>query len=217
MQKYQPSYEPLSDTLKRLMSHGLTETDAKLDICLALRDRKKKIEIHATIMLVDSAGRTIATSAGRPIIDPRFARSLRFVGPIDVQIVIPRDLAPDHIDWENSGLLKPVPCGFGLFAIITRLELLIKDVIREWRLTTPATQESTAPAPATNDVVTRAISFLKKELTDNRELRPKDVKPLLQEKKLSLGPKQFRCAWKTAREALKLGPTRAGRDRKSSL
>ena len=108
MQKYQPNYEPLSDTLKRLMSHGLTETEAKLDICLALRDRERKIEVLATIRLVNSAGRTIATSAGRPIIDPRIRkRTARFVGPIDVQIVIPRDLAPDHLDWENSRLLKP--------------------------------------------------------------------------------------------------------------
>jgi hypothetical protein len=196
------------------MSHGLTETEAKLDICRALPDGRIKLRITRT--LVDSSGRKIATSAGRPIIDPRFARSARFVGPIDVQIVIPRGLTPDHYDWENSRLLKPVPCGFGLFAIITRLELLIKDVKREWRLTTPAAQESTAPAPAKNDVVTRATSFLKKKLTDNRELRPKDVKPLLQEKELSLGPKQFRRAWMTAREDLELGRTKSGRDKKSS-
>jgi hypothetical protein len=215
MQKYEPNYETVSDTLKRLMSHGLTETEAKLDICRALPDRKIKLRISST--LVDSSGRTIATYAGRPIIDPRFARSARFVGPIDVQIVIPRDLAPDHLDWENSRLLKPVPCGFGLFAIITRLELLIKDVKREWRLTTPAAQESTSPAPAKNDVVTRAISFLKKLLTDNRELRPINVKPLLQEENLKLGPKQFKQAWMTARKDLELGPTKSGRDKKPSL
>jgi hypothetical protein len=216
MQKYQPSYEPLSDTLKRLMSHGLTETNAKLDICLALRDRKRKIEVLATIRLVDSAGRTIATFAGRPIIDPRFQRDARFVGPIDVQIVIPRDLAPDHIDWENSGLLKPVPCGGGLFAIITRLELLIENVKREWRLTTPAAQESTAPAPATNGAVTRAISFFKKQLKDDPDLRPVDLKPLLPKHNLALGRRQLRDAWMFARRELELKPTKPGRPKKST-
>ena len=134
------------------------------------------------------------------------------MGPIDVQIVIPRDLAPDDLDWENSRLLKPLPCGFGLFAKITRLELLIKDVIEEWRPTTPAA----APTPAKNNVVARAITFFITLLTANPDLRPKDVKPLLLEKKLLLGSKQFSFAWKTAREALGLKPTRPGRDRKSS-
>ena len=216
MQKYQPSYEPLSDTLKRLMSHGLTETEAKLDICLALRDRKRRIGLQATIRLVDSAGRTIVTSTGVPITDPRIARTLRFVDPIDVQIVIPRDLAPDHLDWENSRPLKPWPCRSGLFAIITRLELLIERVKWEWRLTTPAAQESTAPAPATNGAVTRAISFFKKQLTDDPELRPVDLKPLLPKHNLILGSRQCRDAWMFARRELKLERTKPGRPKKSS-
>ena len=207
MQKYQPDYEPLSDTLKRLMSHGLTETEAKLDICLALRDRKKiKPRISGTIV----------TSTGVPITDPRIARTLRFVDPIDVQIVIPRDLTPDHLDWENSRPLKPWPCRSGLFAIITRLELLIERVKWEWRLTTPAAQESTAPAPATNGAVTRAISFFKKQLTDDPELRPVDLKPLLPKHNLILGSRQCRDAWMFARRELKLERTKPGRPKKSS-
>jgi hypothetical protein len=220
MQKYEPSYEPVFDTLKRLMSHGLPETEAKLDICLALRDRKKKIELQISRTLVDSTGRTIAVSAaGKPIIDPQLARSVRFVGPIDVQIVVPRDLTPDDLDWENSRPLKPWPCEprrFGLFAIITRLELATKDVKWVWRLTMPAAQESTPPAPATNDVVTRVTRWLIEKLKDDPDLRPVDLKPLLLKEGFVLRPKQFSRAWKTAREVRNLGRTKAGARRKSS-
>ena len=61
MQKYQPNYEPLSDMLKRRMSHGLTETEAKLDICRALPDGR----IH-----LQSPGRLSIPPAGRLLLPP---------------------------------------------------------------------------------------------------------------------------------------------------
>jgi hypothetical protein len=43
---YTPDWEPLADALKRVMATGIGESEAKLDLCRAIGDRKIDIRVR---------------------------------------------------------------------------------------------------------------------------------------------------------------------------
>jgi hypothetical protein len=81
---YTPDWEALADVLQRVKSTGLTEDEARRDICFALSDQKIRVQVRIADTEAGMRGET--RSAG---------------------IVAPRDLAPDDFDWVLSHPLKP--------------------------------------------------------------------------------------------------------------
>jgi len=79
---YVPDWVPLSDALNLVMAAGLSETEAKLDLCHAMADGK--------IKFVFAALRAEAIESKQVI---------PFVG---TRVNIPRDLRPGDLDWRKS-------------------------------------------------------------------------------------------------------------------
>jgi hypothetical protein len=81
---YVPDWEPLADALKRVMAAGISEDQAKPDLCNAVADRK--ICVRVTL-----ARRGQVFSGGN--------------------VGVPSHLAPTDFDWELSRPLRPWPIG----------------------------------------------------------------------------------------------------------
>jgi hypothetical protein len=134
-----------------------------------------------------------------------------------LRLSIPRDLQPGDLDFENSSTRRPwVYPGF--LVHLSGLELATKDVDRELcrdrERPTHRPPDATAPAKMAGEK-TRATKLLVTWLTADREMRPKEAKPLLFEQNLSLGPGQFRDVWRKARVQANLPPrAKPGRDKK---
>ncbi len=79
---YVPDWVPLSDALSRVMAAGLSETEAKLDICHAMADGKIRF-VFAPLQ-----AEIIQTKQVLP-----------FVG---TSVNIPRNLRPGDLDWRKS-------------------------------------------------------------------------------------------------------------------
>ena len=85
---YTPDWEPIADALKRVMATGVSEDEAKTDLCRAVADRKIKIQVR------------IAQNDGR--------RGQVFSGP---NVEVPVHLSPNDLDWSRSCPLKPWSIG----------------------------------------------------------------------------------------------------------
>jgi hypothetical protein len=86
---YVPDFEPIADALTRVMETGVSEDEAKTDLCSAVADRNIKVQVR------------IAPN------DDRFAGE---VFP-DRNVKVPRHLNPNDLDWSRSCPLKPWPIG----------------------------------------------------------------------------------------------------------
>jgi hypothetical protein len=85
--------EPLADAFKRVMASGLSEDQAKMDICGAVADGKINVRVRVSIAATDNAMR------GRV-----FYSSHR-------NVAVPLHLDPKDLDWVQSRPLKPWPIG----------------------------------------------------------------------------------------------------------
>src|SRR5262245_20359772 len=82
-------WEPLADALKRIMATGVTENEAKADLCHALADRK--IDVRVRIAKGDSARGGQVFSDGN--------------------VGVPEHLNPADFDWEQSRPTARWPIG----------------------------------------------------------------------------------------------------------
>jgi hypothetical protein len=82
---YTPVWEPLADALKRVMATGISEDEAKIDLCRAVADRK--IDLRVRIAASDDAMRGRVFSDGN--------------------VGVPPHLAPRELDWVQSRPLNP--------------------------------------------------------------------------------------------------------------
>jgi hypothetical protein len=85
---YTPDWEPLADALKRVMTTGVAENEAKTDLCRAVADRK--INVRVRIAASDSMGGQFFS---------------------DGNVGVPRHLNPDDFDWTRSRPLRPWSIG----------------------------------------------------------------------------------------------------------
>jgi hypothetical protein len=84
---YTPDWEPIADALRRVMATGVSEDEAKLDLCRAMADRKIDVQVR------------IAQNADS-------FRGKAFSGR---NVEVPRHPSPDDFDWSRSCPLKPWP------------------------------------------------------------------------------------------------------------
>jgi hypothetical protein len=113
---YEPARLTLSEALQMLAASGLTEAEAKADVCRALREGK--IRLKPVLERVTFHGATV---------DPETMRQMIFQDRNRFRLLIPTNLAPSDIDWKKSRPKKPWPYGEGYFAHIARLELSAND------------------------------------------------------------------------------------------
>jgi hypothetical protein len=81
---YTPDWEPLADALKRVMATGVSEDQAKTDLCWAVADRKIAVRV-------------------------RIAGSDRIFSGDNVDV--PRHLRPGDLDWVRSRPFAQWPIG----------------------------------------------------------------------------------------------------------
>lgn len=81
---YTPDWEPLADALKRVMATGVSEEQAKTDLCRAIADRKIAVRV-------------------------RIARRDRVFSGDNVDV--PRHLRPGDLDWIQSRPFAQWPIG----------------------------------------------------------------------------------------------------------
>jgi hypothetical protein len=86
---YVPEWEPLADALTRVMTSGVNEQQAKIEICQAIADKKIDIRVEIEKAAPDVGGKTLS---GR-------------------NIDVPPRLHPDDFDWVQSRPLKPGETG----------------------------------------------------------------------------------------------------------
>ncbi len=86
---YIPDWQTLSDVLKQVMACGVTEDEAKTDLCRAIADRK--IDVRVRIGASDHGMRGQVFSKDN--------------------VDVPAHLGPDDLDWVQSHPLKPWPIG----------------------------------------------------------------------------------------------------------
>jgi hypothetical protein len=203
---YTPDWEALADVLQRVKSTGLTEDEARRDVCLALSDQKIRVQVRIADTEAGMRGET--RSAG---------------------IVVPRDLAPDDFDWVLSRPLKPWLIGpasvaehyFSVSGTESRRIALIKlfraDVTNvlcggerannnfEKKPTTTAAQESAA------------IKALASHLKTNPDLKRATALTWCKENGFAVTGRGFQArVWPQARKDADLDPIAApGRKRKS--
>jgi hypothetical protein len=87
---YVPVFEPLADALKRVLAAtGVTEAEAKTDLCRAMADRKINVQVR-----IARSGRSMAGGV--------------FSGG---NVGVPRHLGPGDLDWVQSRPLRPWSIG----------------------------------------------------------------------------------------------------------
>jgi hypothetical protein len=86
---YTPKWEPLADALKRVVATGVTEAEAKTDLCRAMADQKINVRVR------------IAASG-------RFMAGRVFSGG---NVGVPSHLDPRDLDWMQSSPLRPWKIG----------------------------------------------------------------------------------------------------------
>lgn len=144
---YDPDWLSLLEARERLTARGAAQAEAETAICLALRDRKFRLQW--TIEKVTYA-RTGAT------LDPTHVRALEFTEGSKLRLAIPANLKRADIDWDNSRLLRPQPYGpwqHQLLAHVAKLMISRVDFEREFlpKTTLPpveakgAAREETSP------------------------------------------------------------------------
>lgn len=86
---YTSDWEPLADALKRVMTTGASEEEAKTDLCRAMADRK--IDVRVRIAASDYGMRGKVLSDGN--------------------VGVPRHLRPGDLDWAQSRPFGQWPIG----------------------------------------------------------------------------------------------------------
>jgi hypothetical protein len=86
---YTPDWEPLADALKRVIATGVSEDEAKMDLCRAVADRK--IDVRVKISASDYGMRGQVFSDGN--------------------VDVPPHLRPSDLDWAQSRPLAEWPIG----------------------------------------------------------------------------------------------------------
>jgi hypothetical protein len=86
---YTPDWEPLADALKRVMATGVSEDEAKTDLCRAVADRK--IDVRVSIAASDYGMRGRVFSDGN--------------------VRVPPHLRPGDLDWARSRPFGQWPIG----------------------------------------------------------------------------------------------------------
>jgi hypothetical protein len=223
---YIPNWESLAETLTRLMTAGLSMSEAQRDICRALADRK--IRFRPT-------DNKIETRTGSAV-DPRLPGILSFRRGERPSLLVPRDLSPDDIDWEKSRPKKPWRDNNGFLVQIGKLEVSTKDVMRVlYRKASSVSPIQSLPADPAEKVVdepvaavapkkkttaadeARAVKALEAQLEINKHLSAKAARDYCESMGIRLGDRPFRRAWRKARGRKNLPLTaRPGRPRKSS-
>jgi hypothetical protein len=118
--RYVPDWERLPDAVDRIMASGMKESEAKLDLCRAISDRKIKVRFR------------VAKEEGSELSFETVEGTVRKGRDVD----IPSHLTPRDFDWPRSRPLKPwrdIRGGFDSFATEWRLdwiEVFRADVTR---------------------------------------------------------------------------------------
>jgi hypothetical protein len=86
---YLPNWEPLADALKRVMATGVSEDEAKSDLCHAVADRKIDVRVRIAASDYRMGGRVFAGG----------------------NVGVPRHLRPDDLDWLQSRPFAQWPIG----------------------------------------------------------------------------------------------------------
>jgi hypothetical protein len=86
---YTPDWEPLADALKRVRATGVSEDEAKTDLCRAVADRR--IDVRVTIAATDYGMRGKVFSDGN--------------------VGVPAHLKPGDLDWVQSRPFAQWPIG----------------------------------------------------------------------------------------------------------
>lgn len=182
---YTPDWESLAHALERAMATGITEDQAKRDLCLAVAD--KKIEVRVTIAASDH-------SAGGEVF-------------WDGNIRVPPHLNPDDFDWKSSRPRRPWSIGPRLgqhYSWISGWKSRPIDLIE---LSTGEVQSifsSSAKANTAESALTTGVSareWLAQEMRASPEVRPKskgDYLRLAQKKFRGLREREFERAWTDA-------------------
>jgi hypothetical protein len=113
--RYIPDWERLLDAVERVMASGMKESEAKLDLCRAMSDRKIKMRF------------LVAKEEGLGSLEI-VAGTVRQGSDVD----IPSHLDPRDFDWLQSRPLKPwrdIRGGFSVLATDWRLEWI--EVFRD--------------------------------------------------------------------------------------
>jgi hypothetical protein len=207
---YTPDWEPIADALKRVMTIGVSEDEAKLDLCRAMADRKIKVKVRIAQNADSFRGETF---------------SGRNVG-------VPHHLSPDDFDWSRSCPLNPWPIGpVGPqhYTWIERwkdrpvdlIEVLTIDVLRilcgglDKDTDKQGTRQTTV---TTADQQTKATHALASHLRGNPSLKREDAATWCETQGFTLSGRSFQNqVWPNARE--KAGLQRrapSGRKNKSS-
>jgi hypothetical protein len=82
---YTPDWEPIADALRRVMGTGLSENEAKADLCHAMADKKIGVRVRVAASAPDMRGRVF--SGGN--------------------VGVPTHINSGDLDWVHSRPLKP--------------------------------------------------------------------------------------------------------------
>ncbi len=190
--RYTPDWEPLADALTRVIATGLTEDEAKTDICSAMADQKVNVRAK-----VDENERGL----------PRRFFEGRHVG-------VPPDLMPGDLDWAHSrphGLWGIGPVGPGSYTNpywtwklrrIDRVELATADILGIF-----GAAKSKFTGGGTDDDREGATVLLRDLFLKNPSLIKKDALEQCQERYPRLSERTFNAyVWGKGRELANLPP-----------
>jgi hypothetical protein len=210
---YTPDWEPIAGSLKRVMGAGLSENEAKTDLCYATADKRIDVRVRIAACVPDMHGKIF--SGGN--------------------VGVPAHLNPVDLDWVQSRPLKPWSIGPKLgqhYSWITGwkerpidlIELSVRDVtnvlcIDEGVRENAASEKQKQEAKATNALA----EYLKKHPESERDLVTRDdAENWCKERGFSITRRGFQQrVWPDARHKAGLPPTasqgrKRGRARESS-
>lgn len=186
---YTPDQEPIADALKRVSATGVSEDEAKIDLCHAMADRKINVRVR------------IAQS------DNRFKGQV-FSGP---NVKIPVDLKPGDLDWSRSCPLQPWsigPVGPQRYSWIgdwekrpiDLIEVSTSDVSRIFGLGSDKGKTGSRRTTMVNQE-TNAIHALALHLRENPNLKREEAISWCKKRGLTLSARGFQNrVWPAARE-----------------
>jgi hypothetical protein len=206
---YTPDWEPLADALKRVMAIGVSEDEAKRDLCRAVADQKIRVRIRIAAWNRVRGGELFSGGNVRQ----------------------PAHLVPDDFDWVRSYPRSPWPIGprwgerrnrewVGGWGprVIALIELSTTDVIEVVCNADISAREPIGKQSATVKRETEATKALALHLQCNRDLKREDASIWCREQGYNLTDRGFKGRiWPNARASAGLpikGPP--GRKRKSA-
>jgi hypothetical protein len=197
---YTPDWEKLAEALKRVMAVGVSENQAKLDLCRAVADRKIRVRVR------------IATSD--------YAKPAQVFSGANVRV--PEHLGSGDFDWVHSYPLSPWLIGprWGErrepewvrgweYRQLDMIELSTADVINVLCSGDISGGNTTAVSPMTSKEETAAISALAMHLKHNPHLIKQDAANWCREHGHNVSDRGFKeRVWPNARTSAGL-PTKA--------